>query len=116
MHELSVAESIFRLAEEKIAPYKNKKTVQINLQIGLLSGIDFDALDFAISSVIKDTVFEHVLINIEKIKPLAKCSQCQLEFEPEDYITCCPKCGSLIFDFLKGRELFIRSIELEETE
>lgn len=113
MHELSVAESIFRLAGEKIAAYPDKKPIQINLEIGLLSGIEFEALEFAISSVIKDTPFENTQVIIEKINPLARCKQCNQEFEPEDYITCCPNCGSFTFRFLKGKELLIRSIELE---
>jgi len=116
MHELSVAESIFRLAGEKIASYPDKKPVQINLQIGLLSGIEFEALDFAISSVIKNSPFENAQVIIEKIKPLARCNECRHEFEPEDYITCCPECGSFTFNFLKGKELLIRSIELEDQD
>ncbi len=113
MHELSVAESIFRLAEEKITAYSGKRPVKINLEIGLFSGIDFEALEFAISSVVKNTLFEETVIQIDKVSPLARCNECQHEFQPEDYITTCPVCGNFNVEFLKGKELLIRSIELE---
>jgi len=116
MHELSVAESIFRIADEKIKAYPDKKPVKITLEIGLLSGIDFEALDFAISSVIKNTPFEATSIQIDKISPLARCNECHHEFQPDDYITPCPICGNFNVAFIKGKELLIRSIELEDPD
>ncbi len=116
MHELSIAESIFRIAGEKIKEYPGKKPVKINLEIGTLSGIDYEALDFAISSVIKGTPFENTDIDVDRIAPLAKCETCQHEFVPDDYLTSCPECGNFMIRFIRGKELLIRSIEMEEEE
>jgi len=116
MHELSVAESIFRLAKEKIEGYPGNKPTKINLEIGVLSGIEFEALDFAIQSVIKDTIFEQTIIEINKVQPSARCNDCNHEFEPSDYITNCPNCGNFNIEFIKGKELLIKTIELEEIE
>ena len=113
MHELSVAESIVRITKEKISQYPDKIPVKLVLEIGLLSGIDFDALDFAMKSVVKNTSIENCIIEIIRIEPLAKCSNCGHLFKAEDYIASCPECGSIDIEFLKGRELLIRSIELE---
>lgn len=113
MHELSVAESIFRLAEEKILQYPGKKPMKIILEIGTLAGIDFEALDFALTSMVKSTLFDQTEIEIIKIQPQARCSDCGHEFIPVDYLANCPNCGNFKIDFIKGKELLIRSIELE---
>jgi hydrogenase nickel incorporation protein HypA/HybF len=116
MHELSVAESIFRLAEEKIGEYPDKKPVKIKLDIGILSGIDFDALDFAITSVIKNTPFEQTAVEITRILPKAVCKECGCEFDPVDYLSNCPQCGNFQIEIIAGKELIIKSIELEDIE
>ncbi len=113
MHELSVAENIVRITEEKISHYPDKKPVKIILEIGLMSGIDFDALDFAMQSAVKDTELENAVIEIIRIEPLAKCRNCGHSFKAEDYLASCPECFSIDIEFLKGKELLIRSIELE---
>jgi hydrogenase nickel incorporation protein HypA/HybF len=113
MHELSIAENIIKLTEEKISQYPGKKPVKVILEIGLLSGIDFDALDFAMQSVVKNTIMENTEIEIIRIEPMAKCRSCENIFKAEDYLSSCPKCLSLDIEFLRGRELLLRSIELE---
>jgi hydrogenase nickel incorporation protein HypA/HybF len=113
MHELSVAESIVRLTEEKISLYPDKKPVKIVLDIGLISGIDFDALDFAMKSAVKNSSIENADIVINRIEPEAECMDCHRRFKADDYLVNCPDCQGFNISFLKGKELLIRSIELE---
>jgi hydrogenase nickel incorporation protein HypA/HybF len=113
MHELSIAMNIVQITGEKLASYPGKKPVKITLQIGLLAGVEFDALDFALQSATRGTLLENALIEIEKIKGEAQCSVCQVKFPAEDYLVNCPECGSFQINFLSGRELLIRSIEME---
>ena len=111
MHELSVVLGIVKIAEDETAKAKLSKVEMIELEIGTLAGIEFDALDFVWSSAVKDSVLEHAEKRIDIIKGVGKCLDCDSEFELENLYDSCPKCNSLIKGIIKGKELRVKSLE-----
>ena len=112
MHELSIALGIVKIAEEEVAKANAKRVDLIELEIGTLSGIEFDSLDFVWPAVIKDTVLEHSKKSIIKIKAKSKCLDCNNIFDLENIFDPCPECNSFLKGIIQGKELRVKSIEV----
>lgn len=114
MHELSVAQSIISIAE-KAAPKDLKAHITgVGLQIGELSGIEIESLKFALSVIKKDTILEDADLHIEVVEGLAECPTCKTVF-PMHYFGCsCPDCGNYFINVLKGREMKVLNITVDE--
>ena len=113
MHELSIVINILDTVEETAISHNAKVVHEIELEIGELSGIEFDALEFAIKHAPKSSLLENVKFNILRIKPVAKCQVCYHEFETNEYASNCPKCNSFKTEIIKGNELKIKSFSMD---
>jgi hydrogenase nickel incorporation protein HypA/HybF len=114
MHELSVACSIVEIVEKETKAYQNGKVTKVELDIGTLSGIEIEALVFSWDIAIKNSPISPAPLVINHITALAKCDECSHEFETKDYFTPCPKCGSIRTDIVKGKELQVKSITIDD--
>jgi hydrogenase nickel incorporation protein HypA/HybF len=110
MHELSIAQSIVELAEEQARKHQAKHIEEVELEIGVMSGVELHALDFALESCIKGTMLEPAKIVRHVIKGEGRCGDCENIFPLERLFTPCPACGSCAINILKGKELKIKSI------
>ena len=110
MHELSIAEQILDIANE-YSERENVKAVQeIELEIGSLSGIEIDALTFALDVVTKNTVLHDAKVTIIDVPARARCESCGHEFLLEDFFSPCPECGAFQTETLQGQELRVKSL------
>jgi len=112
MHELSVALSIVQIAEEETKKAGAERVEKIDLEIGTLAGIEFDSLDFVWPSAVKDSVLENATKHVSRIQAIAKCLDCDHEFEILKYYDSCPLCKSSLKGILKGKELRVKSLEI----
>jgi len=112
MHELSIALGIVKIAEDETAKAKAKKVTKIELEIGVLAGVEIDSLNFVWSSAVQDTVLEKAEKEILIIEGKGKCIDCDTEFEMKNIYDCCPECGSNFKGILKGKELRVKAIEV----
>ncbi|HLG39172.1 MAG TPA: hydrogenase maturation nickel metallochaperone HypA [Chitinophagaceae bacterium] len=114
MHELSIAQSIFSIAEKTIPEGSSGVITGISLQIGELSSIEIDSLQFAFSAIKEDTLLNKAELNIEVIQGEAECQDCHTIFPMNGYGTCCPTCKGYTLKILKGKELKMLSITMDE--
>ena len=114
MHELSIAMNIVEIVEENAAAHKVNLVSDVEIDVGLMSGVVIDALRFALEEAVKSSVMESAKISINEIPAKSKCLACSHEFEPEDIIAVCPECGHLYADIISGKELKIKKIRYEE--
>ena len=56
MHELSIAMGIVKIAENELSKSGGGEIELIELEIGTLAGIEFEALEFVWPAAVKDTV------------------------------------------------------------
>jgi hydrogenase nickel incorporation protein HypA/HybF len=113
MHELSIATGIVEIAERTLQQNGMKKIYAIHIVIGELTCVDETALRFALEPAGKETVVEGSEIIIQKQKAIASCQPCGKEFEPVGFVAQCPKCKGFDTKIVKGRELYVKSIEAE---
>jgi hydrogenase nickel incorporation protein HypA/HybF len=112
MHELSIAVNIVELATEEAEKANARKVLKLVLEIGSLSGVLPEALEFAMEEAIKGSMLENAAISYNYIPAIANCPDCCNEFETDDYFKVCPVCNSTNTFFVKGKELNIKSIEV----
>lgn len=113
MHELSVAMGIVNIARQELNKSGAKKILGIDLEIGHLAGIEFEALDFVWPMAVKDTVLEHAERRIHKVEGKARCLECDLEYRLLQVYDACPECQSYLKGILKGKELRVQALEVE---
>jgi len=114
MHELSIVMGIVDIAESETAKADADSVNSITLEIGTLSGIVMEALDFAWQSAIKGTVLEKAELVIKHVKAVARCKECGHEFEVETLYQECPLCKSYFTDIIKGKEMKVLSLTVDK--
>ena len=112
MHELSIVKSIIDITNDHFNQHQAKEVECIELEIGVLSGVEMSAFDFAWKHGVVDTILEHAERNTVRVQGEARCQECTSLFEIEELYSCCPVCGSFDKVILKGKELKIKSITI----
>lgn len=112
MHELSIAMGIVRIAEDETRKAGAQRVEAIELEIGTLAGIAFDALDFVWPAAVRDTVLEHAKRHIDVIPGMARCMDCDTQFDVSHLYDTCPVCHSNLKAIEKGRELRVKALEV----
>ena len=110
MHELSIAQNIVEIVEEEVLKAKGQSAEKLLLEVGTMSGIVREALEFALDEAIRNSTLENATIEIIGIKATAKCENCNHEFETEEIYSVCPNCSHLYSTIIHGNELKIKSI------
>jgi hydrogenase nickel incorporation protein HypA/HybF len=113
MHEFSIALNIVDIALKAAKDANAIKVNKVEIDIGMLSGVVIEALEFALESAVKSTLLEGSQIKINKIRAAAMCNNCHKSFEPDDFAVHCPVCKSADFDITRGRELSVKSIDID---
>ncbi|NNK81833.1 MAG: hydrogenase maturation nickel metallochaperone HypA [Flavobacteriaceae bacterium] len=114
MHELSIALGILRVAEVEAKKANAKSIERIELEIGTLAGIEFEALDFVWPSAVKGTILEHTKREIIIINGKAQCVDCETIFALDNHYDSCPKCKSNFKSIINGKELRVKSLEVSQ--
>jgi hydrogenase nickel incorporation protein HypA/HybF len=112
MHELSIALSLIEQIEEEAAKHGGGKVEAVYLRIGVLSGVDAQALRFAYELACEGTALAGSRLEIEDIALTVYCPQCATTHTPDPQNILCPRCHLPAQTILKGRELEIRALEL----
>ena len=123
MHEFSTMYSIVQAVLEAAEERGADKILEINLDIGDLTFLNHEQLQFAFSIISKDTKAEGAKLNIRSIEPKIKCLKCGYVgrgiYEGPEYHLYgfplpvkCGRCGSTEIEFLEGRECKIKNISV----
>ena len=114
MHELTVAQRILEIAEEKARDSGLSRITGIRVRVGSLTTVVPEALDFCFGFAREDTLAGDANLVIEEVRAEARCNSCDLVFPVEQsFFLVCPSCGSSNTALLKGTELDLLSIEGE---
>ncbi|WP_319406361.1 hydrogenase maturation nickel metallochaperone HypA [uncultured Desulfosarcina sp.] len=117
MHEMGIAMEIVDIAKASIPEdMQGARVRRVNLQVGKLSAIVSDSLRFCFNLVVKDTPLEGAELAIEELPVVARCKDCQTQWTVEEPVFTCKNCQGGAIDILSGRELDIKSIEIEDED
>ena len=117
MHELSIALSMIEMASEEAERRGGARVHALHLKLGTLSGVVKDALLFSYEVACNGTPLEGSQLLIEDVPVVIYCSQCEAEQQLDSIQRfCCPVCGTLSSDVVKGRELEFVAMEIEADD
>ncbi|MGI8745568.1 MAG: hydrogenase maturation nickel metallochaperone HypA [Bryobacteraceae bacterium] len=115
MHELSIALSILEGVAEEVDRRGGPHVYAVHLRLGPLSGVVKEALTFSFDVACEDTPFAGSRLMIEDVPVVVFCSACQAERNLDSIQHFrCPVCGSPAPDVIRGRELEIVGLEIDQ--
>ncbi len=114
MHELSIAMGIVEAAQDE-AHKRGVRVSAVHLRLGALSGVVKDALLFSYEVACQDTPLQGSKLIVEDVPVAVFCSQCQKEQVLASVQSfACPACGTPTMNILRGKELEVYALEVEE--
>ena len=111
MHELSIADSIVRIVSTHA---RGRPVARVELKVGHLRQVVPSALEFAFELVAQGTPAEGAELELEVIPAAARCRACGTESEQDGFPLRCGRCGGLDVEVIRGEELLVDSLEIEE--
>jgi len=113
MHEMSIAMNLVDLAVKTAKQNQAKKINSMILELGTLAGVVREALEFCFESACKGTIAAGAKLEIVSIQGQAQCEQCGHQFKCDQIAVPCPKCGEYVFNIQGGRELKLKSVNVD---
>lgn len=112
MHELSLAGGILRVLEQTRERDPFERVTQLRLEVGALSGVEVEALRFALESIAPHTVLAGASIEIDTPPGNAWCLPCSQSVEIRSRLDPCPRCGSYQLQPTGGTELRVVDMQV----
>ncbi len=112
MHELSIIENTLELAVQSARSSGATQIHRLCLRVGALTGVVPEALQFAFDVARLNTMASEAHLEIENVSARAWCANCQTEFQTEDWVRECPRCGNISAELRHGLELELVSVEI----
>ncbi len=113
MHELGITESIIDIVLDKAKEAGATRITEISLVAGELSGFVPDCIQFYFDFLSRDSIAEGASLHFESAPAQFRCRTCSAVFQPNDSSSDCPECGSHGVEVAGGRELYVKSMEVE---
>lgn len=110
MHELSITRSVVEICERYA---EGGRVTSVTLEIGDLSGVVQEAVEFCFDACTRGTVLEGARLCIERVTARGRCHGCGNEFIVAAYHDLCPACGAFGVELLCGEELRVKELEVE---
>jgi len=112
MHEMSIAMNIVDIAVQTAKANKAKKINSISVEVGALSGVVPEALEFCFEAATQNTMAQGSQLEIIFLKAEAHCQKCGTKFETDQFLNICPSCGEQVFAS-GGRKLQVKAINVD---
>jgi hydrogenase nickel incorporation protein HypA/HybF len=113
MHELSIAGAIVEIAARHAA---GRRVTQVEVRVGHLRQVVPDSLQFAFGLVAEGTEIEGAELVLREVPAAGRCRSCGTESPMTAFPLRCGACGGLDVEVIRGEELLVDSLELEEEE
>lgn len=113
MHELSVTESLLKIAVEHAEKANATRVTDLNIVIGDLASMVDESIQFYWEIIAKGTVAEQARLHFRRVPAELQCNTCSLKYQPTDKELICPSCLGIGAKIISGEEFFLESIDVE---
>jgi hydrogenase nickel incorporation protein HypA/HybF len=111
MHELAIADAIVGIVSRHA---DGRRVAAVEVQVGHLRQVVPDALAFAFGLVAEGTCAEDAELRLEEVAAAVHCRACAAETEQTGWPMSCAACGSFDVQVIRGQELLVTCVEVEE--
>ena len=115
MHEMSIVEALLETVRDELRRHPGARLQTVRVRVGALRLVEPATLQFCYDASVRATPMANSQLEIERIQASARCDVCSLEFSVEESWFECPRCHSLNARVLKGDELLLASLEIQEA-
>lgn len=112
MHEMSITLETVKLVVEQAEKQGFKKVTAVWLEIGELSCIEADAIQFCFDIATRETLAEGAKLHIIIVPGEAWCFKCDKTVLLPKRGEACPHCGGYQLNVMQGNELRVKEIEV----
>ncbi len=113
MHEMALTESIVEIALEEALKQGARRVTRVFLDIGALSAVEPEALEFCFSAVASGTAAEGATLEIARLPGVGWCLDCERSVPLAERFGACPQCGRWRVQMTAGAEMRIREMEID---
>lgn len=114
MHELSIAVALVEEAQQLARREHAAKVSAVSVRIGVLAGVEREALAFAFPLASEGTLLDGAGLSIEPEPLRVRCAACGAANDAMELCFQCPGCGSSDVNVSGGRDICITSLELHD--
>lgn len=114
MHELSLAVGIGDIAREQAMQAGAVRVNRVEIEVGELAGVLTESLAFCWDSVRREEpLLATAELVIHTVAGAGRCPACGLLAPMATWPAPCPGCGRATLEALQGRELRVRSLNID---
>jgi hydrogenase nickel incorporation protein HypA/HybF len=113
MHELGITQGFLSLALEQANKAQAQRITKMEVAIGQDSGASEESIKFYFDLLAPGTMAEGATLSFERVATQFRCPHCQRLLSPAEASGGCPSCGERRLEQATGRELYLKSIDLE---
>jgi len=114
MHEAALAQELVAIIQRTAEEHRVTRVHSAVLELGQLTCVDPETLEFAFQGAGKGTVAEGCQLIMERKPLIVSCPSCGREGPAEDEYLGCPGCGGVPVQVLAGREMRLVSLDVED--
>jgi hydrogenase nickel incorporation protein HypA/HybF len=111
MHEMSITQGIIEICENHA---EGRRVLSVDVEIGELSSVVPDAVEFCFEACSQDTLLEGARLNIIRIPGRGRCMDCGGDSPLTLFFGACQDCGGYRVEVVAGEEMRVREIEVDE--
>ena len=113
MHESTLAMNILEIVVEQASRALAPVVRRVDLCIGEYAGVEATTLTSCFAMLAEGTVADKAMLEIERIPATGISNRCGVEALREGRSFRCPMCAASSVKLVTGRELYVKSIEVE---
>lgn len=113
MHEMSIIEALLETVRDELRAHPGAHVQTVRVRVGQLRQVEPATLQFCYAAAVQDTPLANSRLEVHQVEASARCDVCSLEFPVEESWFECPRCGSTGARLLKGDELLLTNLEIE---
>jgi hydrogenase nickel incorporation protein HypA/HybF len=113
MHELSVTESLLKIAVGHAEKANAKQVTDLHIVIGDLASMVDESIQFYWEIIAKGTIAEQATLHFRRVPAELQCKTCSSKYYPTDKELICPNCHRVGAKIIAGEEFFLESIDVE---
>jgi hydrogenase nickel incorporation protein HypA/HybF len=111
MHEMSITQGIIDICENYAG---GRRVLSVDVEIGELSSVVPDAIEFCFEACSQGTLLEGARINIIRIPGRGQCLDCGGDTPLAALFGACQRCGGYQVKIVAGEEMRVREIEVDD--
>ena len=110
---MSLMESVLDIVEDEARRAGATKIKAVRLAIGELSAVDPEAMRFCFEAVVRGSLAEGAVLEIEPIPGRGWCLDCAETVSISERFGSCPRCGGHKVQMTGGDDLRVAELEVE---